>query len=52
MSEGVWGRPESPHNQPMIHQSIKNNVVYYKIKNGKWKVESGDFLLEYFLNTG
>ncbi len=29
MSEGVWGRPESPHSQPMIYQSIKNNVVYY-----------------------
>ncbi len=29
MSEGVWGRPESPHNQPVTHQSIKNNVVYY-----------------------
>ena len=29
MSEGVWGRPESPHSQPMIDQSIKNNVVYY-----------------------
>ena len=32
MSEGVWGRPESPHSQPMIYQSIKNNVVYYKIE--------------------
>ena len=31
MSEGVWGRPESPHSQPIIYESIKNNVVYYNI---------------------
>ena len=30
VSEGVWGRPESPHNWLMICQSIEIYVVYYK----------------------
>ena len=34
MSEGVWGRPESPHSQLISYESIKNNVVYYK--TGDW----------------
>ena len=29
MSEGVWGDRKAPHSQPIIYESIKNNVVYY-----------------------
>ena len=32
MSEGVRGRPESPHSQRVIYLKYKNNVVYYKFK--------------------
>ena len=44
MSEGVWGRPESPHSQPIIYESIKNHVVYYNCNTGS------SYLLFFFSN--
>ena len=44
MSEGVWGRPESPHSQPMIYQSIKNNVVYYNYLSGNLRITCYAFI--------